>query len=176
MACLAFVRASHSQLDFFATHNMDTRQPNVSFSSLATAANLSLLMKKILSFPLLHSYREHGTRPWGNCNRYTLQGWNVVGTGYWYYSWPAITSLPSLTGSKQHVLLWLPPNWNIHNPLLECLICGVPGKTGCYSDHPNQEQTIPGTTDDYQQSWVTTLVTVVSTSLWEWPHMYWQSH
>ena len=37
--------------------------------------------------------------------------------------------------------------------LLQCLICGVPGNTGCHSD---QEQTIPSTIDHYQQSWVTT--------------------
>jgi len=47
VACLAFVRASHSQLDFLATHNTDTLQLATvfSFNSVATTFNLRLLVK-----------------------------------------------------------------------------------------------------------------------------------
>ena len=68
------------------------------------------------------------------CRRYTIEGWNAVGTGYTDTIHDLLslagTSFPSLTGSKQHVFPWLPPNWNFHNPLLEYIVCCVPGNTG----------------------------------------------
>ena len=81
---------------------------------------------------------------------------DIVGTGYYpihHLLSLAGTSLPSVTGIKQHeaAMTIIKPEYSLLSsiPIARMPSLWYQGKTSCHSDHPNQEQTTPGTIDDY---------------------------
>ena len=107
------------------------------------------------------------------CTCYTAVPWPCPMLPIWMEEWGAWYHLSYMNkGGGSSVsftlevnnmwLLWLPSNqcysllsWN-SSPIARMPNLWCTRNTGCYSDHPNQEQTIPSTIDHYKQSWVTT--------------------